>query len=93
MKEFLAYFFGVGTEVEFTNFTFAHFAPILLAAAVIAIIYWFRDKLVNWKYEKAIRYFIAFALIVSEMSYYWRLIAIPELGPNPVDHLPITVCG
>ena len=27
------------------------------------------------------------------MSYYWRLIAIPSLGPNPIDHLPITVCG
>jgi hypothetical integral membrane protein (TIGR02206 family) len=27
------------------------------------------------------------------MSYYWRLIAIPSLTPNPVDHLPITVCG
>lgn len=27
------------------------------------------------------------------MSYYWRLIAIPSLGPNPVDHLPISVCG
>jgi hypothetical integral membrane protein (TIGR02206 family) len=27
------------------------------------------------------------------MSYYWRLIGIPELNPNPIDHLPITVCG
>ena len=27
------------------------------------------------------------------MSYYWRLIAMPSLGPNPVDHLPISVCG
>ena len=32
-------------------------------------------------------------LIVSEMSYYWRLVGVPELGPNPIDHLPITVCG
>ena len=40
-----------------------------------------------------LRYIIAFVMIVSEMSYYWRLIAIPSLGPNPVDHLPITVCG
>jgi hypothetical integral membrane protein (TIGR02206 family) len=36
---------------------------------------------------------LAFALIISEMSYYWRLVGIPELGPNPVDHLPISVCG
>ncbi len=27
------------------------------------------------------------------MSYYWRLVGIPSLGPNPLDHLPITVCG
>ena len=45
------------------------------------------------KNEKILRYIIAFTLIISEMSYYWRLIALPSLGPNPVDHLPITVCG
>jgi hypothetical integral membrane protein (TIGR02206 family) len=27
------------------------------------------------------------------MSYFWRLVGVPELAPNPVDHLPITVCG
>ncbi|MBR4073668.1 MAG: TIGR02206 family membrane protein, partial [Clostridia bacterium] len=27
------------------------------------------------------------------MSYYWRLVGVPSLGPNPIDHLPITVCG
>jgi len=32
-------------------------------------------------------------MIVSEMSYYWRLVGMPELGPNAADHLPITVCG
>lgn len=43
--------------------------------------------------EAAFRYILAFALIISEMSYYWRMVGIPELGPNPFDHLPITVCG
>lgn len=93
MKDFLKYFFGQGTEVEFTNFSLAHFLPILLMIAVILLIYRFRDPIANWKWEKKIRYVLAFMLICSEMSYYWRLIAIPELGPNPVDHLPITVCG
>ena len=93
MKDFLKYFFGQGTEVEFTNFFLAHFLPILLMIAVILLIYRFRDPIANWKWEKKIRYVLAFMLICSEMSYYWRLIAIPELGPNPVDHLPITVCG
>ena len=27
------------------------------------------------------------------MSYFWRLVGVPSLDPNPVDHLPITVCG
>ena len=93
MKDFLKYFFGQGTEVEFTNFSLAHFLPILLMVGLILLIYRYRDPIANWKWEKKIRYVLAFMLICSEMSYYWRLIAIPELGPNPVDHLPITVCG
>lgn len=93
MKEFLKYFLGAGTEVEFQNFTFAHLAPILVAAALIFVIYRCRNKIGAWHHESALRYALAFILIISEMSYYWRLIAIPSLGPNPVDHLPIAVCG
>ena len=93
MKEFFAYFFGQGEEVEFVNFTLAHFLPILVAAAMIYLIYRYRKNIRTLKHESAFRYVLAFALILSEMSYYWRLVAIPALGPNPVDHLPITVCG
>ena len=93
MKEFLKYFFGKGEEIEFTNFSLAHFLPIILMIAVIICFKVFSSKIANCKNEAAFRYFIAFALIFSEMSYYWRLIALPSLGPNPVDHLPITVCG
>ena len=93
MKDFLKYFFGQGTEVEFTNFSLAHFLPILIMIGVILLISRYREPIANWKWEKKIRYVLAFLLICSEMSYYWRLIAMPELGPNPVDHLPITVCG
>lgn len=93
MKDFLKYFFGQGTEIEFTNFTLAHFLPILLMIGVILLISRFRKPLADCKWEKNIRHILAFLLIFSEMSYYWRLVAIPELGPNPVDHLPITVCG
>ena len=93
MKAFLQYFFGAGETVEFTNFTVAHFLPILIVAGVIFMIYRCRDSLRECKREKWFRYLIAFALICSEMSYYWRLVAMPSLGPNPVDHLPISVCG
>ena len=93
MKDFLQYFFGKGTEVEFTNFSLAHFAPILIMIGLILAIYRFRDSIRSCKQEQIFRYILAFALIISEMSYYWRLVGMPSLGPNPVDHLPITVCG
>lgn len=93
IRNFMRYFWGAGETEEFTNFTLAHFLPILLAVAVILLIYRYRKGIRELKHESYFRYVLAFALIISEMSYYWRLIAIPELGPNPVDHLPITVCG
>ena len=93
MLDFLKYFFGKGESVEFSNFTLAHFAPIVIAIGIIFFIYRFRESIRNMKNEKVFRYIIAFALIISEMSYYWRLIAMPSLGPNPVDNLPISVCG
>ena len=93
MKDFFAYFFGKGDEVEFENFTFAHLAPIILLVAVILLTYFFRDKIRNFKHEEKLRYAMAFIMIISEMSYYWRLVGVESLNPNPVDHLPITVCG
>jgi hypothetical integral membrane protein (TIGR02206 family) len=93
MKEFFTYFFGQGTEIEFQNFTLAHIAPILGMVAVILLIWRFRERLQNCKHEQTVRLILAFMLIVSEMSYYWRLVGMPSLTPNPVDHLPITVCG
>lgn len=94
MKEFLIYFFGKGETEEFSNFTFAHAAPILVAVAIILLLAKFGEKIRGFKFEKNLRYIIAFSLIISEMAYYWRLIALPEmLKPNPIDHLPITVCG
>ena len=55
MKEFLQYFFGAGTEVEFSNFTFAHFAPMLLAVGIIWLIYRFRNPLRDSKWDKRLR--------------------------------------
>lgn len=93
MKEFLAYFFGIGTTVEFENFTFAHFAPIVIAVTIILLISRFRNQLRDCRFEKSLRYILGFLLIICEMSYFWRLVGVPALNPNPVDHLPITVCG
>jgi hypothetical integral membrane protein (TIGR02206 family) len=93
MREFFIYFFGKGDTAEFSNFSAAHFLPILLAVAVILLIRRFQLPLRRWKSEEKLRYGLAFALIICEMSYFWRLVGVPALQPNPVDHLPITVCG
>lgn len=93
LKEIIAYFFGQGQEIEFKNFTLAHFLPIIIMAIIIYFIYRYREQLKNYKYEKNIRMVMAFMLIICEMSYYWRLIGVPSLNPNPHEHLPITVCG
>ena len=37
MQNFVRYFFGQGTEPEFSLFSFAHLAPILVAAALIYV--------------------------------------------------------
>ncbi len=93
MKAWIGYFFGQGEQIEFRNFTLAHFVPILVLLGIIFCIYKFREKIRNAKHEKKIAMALAFIAIVSEMSYYWRLVGIPALQPNPMDHLPITVCG
>ena len=93
MKEFLRYFFTEGQTQEFAIFTPAHFAPIIWMIAMIFLIRWKKDAIRNFKHEVAIRYILAFALIVSEMAYYWRYAAIPELGGNAINNLPIGVCG
>ncbi len=93
MKKWIAYFFGKGESVEFESFTLAHFFPIVLLGVIIFLIYKFRNKLREYKHEKVIAMFLAFTAIICEMSYFWRLVGVPSLGANPIDHLPITVCG
>lgn len=93
MRDFFIYFFGQGEVQEFALFTPAHFAPIIWMIATILFIRKRADRIRDWKHEESIRYVLAFALIISEMGYYWRLVGMPELGPNPVENLPISVCG
>lgn len=93
MRDFLKYFLGKGDTVEFTNFSLAHFLPIAFAAGLIFLIWRYRQNIRELKRERYFRYALAFVLIISEMAYYWRLVAIPALCPNPVNNLPIAVCG
>lgn len=93
MREFLYYFFGAGTEPEFALFTTAHFAPILLLIGTLFLLYRNREFLKNAPYETNIRYILGFALIICDMSYYWRLAAGPWLSGGPAENLPLGVCG
>jgi len=93
MKNFLIYFFGQGTEPEFALFTIAHFAPIAAMLALIFLIRKYRRELRDCPREETLRYILAFILIISDMSYYWRLVGMPSLQPGPVENLPIGVCG
>jgi hypothetical integral membrane protein (TIGR02206 family) len=93
MKNFISYFFGQGEEVEFKYFSLAHILPIIILAGVIALIIVYRNKIRNFKHEGRLRFAMAFTLIITEMSYFWRLVGVESLNANPVDHLPITVCG
>ena len=92
MKDFLIYFFGQGTQPEFSLFTPAHFAPIVLLCLTVWLIYRKQDALRQSRHEETLRYILGFLLILCDMSYYWRLVGMPSLGPNPVENLPIGVC-
>ena len=93
MRECLMYFFGQGTEPEFALLTPAHIAPVALLLGVIFLLRRFRGQIRRSRHEETLRYVLAFALIISDMSYYWRLVGMPSLQPGPVENLPIGVCG
>ena len=92
MKPFFLYFFGQGDRQEFALFTAAHFAPIVMMIAAICLIYRKRNWIRNCRYEETFRYILGFALIICDMSYYWRLAGAPWLQSGPAESLPIGVC-
>lgn len=81
MRAFFAYFFGQGSEVEFSIFTPAHFAPIALMLTVIWMLYRSREKLRQWRGEEILRYVLAFALrtaiIVLVITLMYGLAYLP----------------
>ena len=92
VKEFLIYFFGQGTEPEFKLFTLAHIIPVLLLIICLYLMYKYKENLKTLKYDTTIRYALGFALIICDMSYYWRLAANPAISNGVVEHLPVGVC-
>jgi len=93
MKDFLIHFFGQGSEPEFSLFSLAHIIPILLLFVSLYLLYRYKEPLRKSPYETNFRYILAFALIICDMSYYWRLASAPWLSNGPSEHLPIGVCA
>jgi hypothetical integral membrane protein (TIGR02206 family) len=93
MKQLLIHFFGQGSEPEFSLFSLAHILPILLLLAALVWMHRNRDSLRKSPHELHFRYILGFALIICDMSYYWRLAACPWLSNGPSEHLPIGVCA
>lgn len=91
-KDFFIHFFGQGTEVEFSIFTVAHLMPVLALVAALFLLHRYKDAIRNSPYETNFRYILGFALVMCDMSYYWRLSALPQLSNGAVEHLPIGVC-
>ena len=87
-------FFGYSETPIFKYYSFAHFLPILFLGIGIFLIYRYRDKLRNWKYEDAFRTLMGVWLIFNECSYYWRLLYVgnSQDGTQMMTFLPLQVC-
>ncbi|MBR5252213.1 MAG: TIGR02206 family membrane protein [Oscillospiraceae bacterium] len=93
MKDLLIHFFGQGSEVEFSLFGLSHIIPVVLLFVALFLLHRYRVPLKNSRYETNFRYILGFALIICDMSYYWRLAAAPWLSNGPSEHLPVGVCA
>ena len=88
-------FFGYGEKGDFRQWSLAHILPILIAVAIIILIWHFREKLRNYKHEKTARFIFIFIMVLCEMSYFWRLSYVgPGTDPDKsmMRFLPLQVC-
>lgn len=88
-------FFGYGEKGIFTQWSLAHFAPILVMLVSILLIWLFRKRLRTWRHEETARYWLGFGILMFEMGYYWRLLYVGPADPGAttmMDRLPLQVC-
>ena len=77
--------------LRFKEFGLNHLIPFLLIIGGVIVIYLLRDKIRNSKYEKHIRYGIAFSLIFWELAYQlWYILNGKWVFP---DSMPIGLCA
>ena len=89
-------FFGYGEKGNFKYWSIAHFAPLILFGIAIYLLFRYRAAIREWKHEENLRFGLGIAMIICEMSYYWRLLYVGpgNLGEyNLLDKLPLQVCG
>lgn len=87
-------FFGYSKEQDFFMGSIWHILPIILMIIAIILIYKYREKIRNYKYESRIRYILAFVMLIVEMSFFWRLLYVGTEGVynTLLTYLPIQMC-
>ena len=94
LKFFSKGFFGYSTQKDFYMGSIWHILPIVIMIIVIFLIYKYRDKIKNYKNESAVRFILAFVMLIVEMSFFWRLEYVGTQGVNDtlLTYLPIQMC-
>lgn len=87
-------FFGYSKTKDFYEFSFAHFAPIILLCVALYLTFRYREKIASWKGEETLRFILAAILILNEGAYYWRIMYVgnADNGEQLLTKLPLEVC-
>lgn len=87
-------FFGYSTKQDFFVGSVWHILPIALMILAIILIYKYREKIKNFKYETSVRYVLAFVMMIVEMSFFWRLLYVGNQGEadTMLTYLPFQMC-
>ncbi len=88
-------FFGYGAPGSFTQWSLAHFAPILFTIVAVVLTWRWRERIRAWRHEETARYWYVFIMLMVGMSYYWRLLYVgpqDKISTTFMDRLPLQVC-
>ena len=87
-------FFGYSTKQDFFMGSIWHILPIVLMIIVIILIYKYREKIKNYKYETSVRFILAFVMMIIEMTFFWRLLYVGNQGEadTMLTYLPFQMC-
>ena len=88
-------FFGYAEKGNFQYYSVAHFVPLAVLVLSVWLVWHFRNRLREWRHEESFRFWFAFAMLLVEMSYFWRLLYVGSSDPAEqtlLDKLPLQVC-